>query len=52
VRDLPYARSISLTARARHGADQQAVQVALRVLQATLERRPSSLTSDLTRGRS
>jgi DNA-binding transcriptional LysR family regulator len=36
VRDLPSAGSISLTARARHGADQQAVQVALRVLQATV----------------
>src|ERR1700678_3425664 len=36
VRDLPPAQSISLTARARDGADQQAVQVALRVLHATL----------------
>ena len=52
VRDLPSARSISLTARARHGADQQAVQVALRVLQTTLKARPSTLASDLTRGRS
>jgi DNA-binding transcriptional LysR family regulator len=34
---LPPARSISLTARARPGADRDAVQVALRVLQATLE---------------
>jgi hypothetical protein len=46
VRDLPSAQSISLTARARHGADQQAVQVALRVLHTTLETRPSTLTSD------
>ena len=52
VRDLPPAQSISLTARARHGADPQAVQVALRVLQATLETRPSTLASDLTGGRS
>jgi DNA-binding transcriptional LysR family regulator len=36
VRGLPPAQSISLTARARDGADQQAVQVALRVLHATL----------------
>lgn len=39
VRDLPPAPAISLTARARHGADQQAVRVALRVLHATLESR-------------
>lgn len=37
LRELPPARSISLTARARHGADQQAVRIALRVLHATLE---------------
>jgi DNA-binding transcriptional LysR family regulator len=43
VPGLPSARSISLTARSRHGADEQAVQVALRVLQATLEARPSTL---------
>jgi DNA-binding transcriptional LysR family regulator len=36
VRGLPPAQSISLTARARDGADQRAVQVALRVLHATL----------------
>ena len=36
VRGLPPAQSISLTARARDGADQQAVQVALWVLHATL----------------
>jgi phosphoribosylaminoimidazole-succinocarboxamide synthase len=52
VRDLPSARSISLTARARPGADQQAVQISLRVLQTTLEARPSTVTSDLTGGRS
>jgi hypothetical protein len=33
---LPPARSISRTARARHGADKQAVQVALCILQKTL----------------
>ena len=38
VRGLPPAQSISRTARARNGADQQAVRVALRVLQATLEK--------------
>jgi len=40
VAGLPSARSISLTARARPGADRAAVQVALRVLQATLEPAP------------
>jgi hypothetical protein len=44
---VPPAQSISLTARARHGADQQAVQCAMRVLQATLDRRPSTLASEL-----
>jgi DNA-binding transcriptional LysR family regulator len=39
IRDLPPAPAISLTARARHSADQQAVRVALRVLHATLESR-------------
>jgi DNA-binding transcriptional LysR family regulator len=37
VRDLPPAPAISLTARARHGTDQEAVKVALRVLNETLE---------------
>ena len=36
VRGLPPAQSISLTARVRDGADRTAVQVALRVLHATL----------------
>jgi molybdate transport repressor ModE-like protein len=39
VRDLPPAAAISLTARARSGADQEAVKVALRVLNETLESR-------------
>jgi DNA-binding transcriptional LysR family regulator len=50
VSDLPSARSISLTARARHGADQQAVQVALRVLQTTLETRPIDALPGLRAG--
>jgi molybdate transport repressor ModE-like protein len=36
VRDLPPAPAISLTARTRHGADQQAIKIALDVLCATL----------------
>jgi len=46
VPGLPSARSISLTARSRHGADQQAVHVALRVLQATLRREPAVPATD------
>jgi DNA-binding transcriptional LysR family regulator len=36
VHALPHAPAISLTARARHGADQETVEVALRVLHSTL----------------